>query len=81
MAAERGLKFTAAKTGEYVGGTLIGSARFATGRFAMIDGGIGFRLVPWQPVLDKRIGQHITGIMRCAGGIEWSFGRNRGLEL
>ena len=44
----------------------------------MIDDGIGFQLVPWQPVLEKRIGQHITGIMRDAGGIEWSFGRKRG---
>jgi hypothetical protein len=81
MAAERGLKFTAAKTGEYVGGTLIGSTQFATGRFAMIDDGISFQLVPWQPVLDKRIGQHITGIMRSAGGIEWSFGRKQRLGL
>ena len=55
MAAERGLTFTAAKTGEYVSGTLVGSAQLASGRFAMIDDGIGFQLVPWQPVLDKRI--------------------------
>jgi hypothetical protein len=81
MAAERGLTFTPAKTGEYVSGTLVGSAQLASGRFAMIDDGIGFQLVPWQPVLDKRIGQHITGTVRAAGGIEWSFGRNRGLEL
>jgi hypothetical protein len=45
----------------------------------MIDDGIGFQLVPWQPLLDKRIGQHITGIMRDAGSIEWGFGRKRGL--
>ena len=64
MAAERGLTFTAAKTGEYVSGKLVGSTQLASGRFAMIDDGIGFQLVPWQPVLDKRIGQHITGIMR-----------------
>jgi type IV secretory pathway VirD2 relaxase len=81
MAAERGLTFTAAKTGEYVGGTLVGSTQLASGRFAMIDDGIGFQLVPWQPMLDKRIGQHITGTVRAAGGIEWSFGRNRGLGL
>jgi type IV secretory pathway VirD2 relaxase len=81
MAAERGLTFTAAETGEYVSGTLIGSAQLASGRFAMIDDGIGFQLVPWQPVLDKRIGQHITGTVRDAGGIEWSFGRKRGLGL
>jgi hypothetical protein len=35
----------------------------------------------WQAVLDKRIGQHITGIMRNVGGIEWSFSRKRGLAL
>jgi type IV secretory pathway VirD2 relaxase len=81
MAAERGLTFTAAKAGEYVSGTLIGSAQLTSGRFAMIDDGIGFQLVPWQPVLDKRIGQHITGTVRAAGGIEWSFGRKRGLGL
>jgi type IV secretory pathway VirD2 relaxase len=81
MAAERGLTFTAAKTGEYVSGTLVGSTQLASGRFAMIDDGIGFQLVPWQPVLDKRIGQHITGTVRDAGGIEWNFGRNRGLGL
>jgi hypothetical protein len=38
-------------------------------------------LVPWQPVLDKRIGQHITGAMRDGGGIEWSLGRKRELGL
>jgi Protein of unknown function (DUF3363) len=47
----------------------------------MIDDGIGFQLVPWQPFLDRRIGQHIIGIMRNAGGIEWSFGRKRWLGL
>jgi hypothetical protein len=81
MAAERGLTFTAAKTGEYISGTLIGSTQLASGRFAMIDDGIGFQLVPWQPVLEQRIGQHITGTVRAAGGIDWSFGRNRGLGL
>ena len=81
MVAERGLKFTAAKTGEYVSGTLVGSTQLVSGRFAMIDDGIGFQLVPWQPVLDNRIGQHIAGIMRSAGGIEWSFGRKRGLGI
>jgi hypothetical protein len=47
--AERGLIFTAPKIGEYVSGTLVGSTQLATGRFAMIDDGIGLKLVPWQP--------------------------------
>jgi len=53
MAAERGLTFATAKTGDHVSGTLVGSTKLASGRFAMIDDGIGLQLVPWQPVLDK----------------------------
>jgi type IV secretory pathway VirD2 relaxase len=81
MATERGLPFQEAKAGEYVSGKLIGSTQLASGRFAMIDNGLGFSLVPWQPVLDKRIGQHITGTVRDGGGIEWSLGRKRELGL
>ncbi|AZO44948.1 DUF3363 domain-containing protein [Mesorhizobium sp. M7D.F.Ca.US.005.01.1.1] len=69
MAAERGLSFIRAKPGEYVRGRLIGAADLASGRFAMIDDGAGFQLVPWQPVLEKRIGQHISGLARDNRGI------------
>ncbi len=81
MASERGLTFQQAKIGEYVSGKLAGSAQLASGRYAMIDDGLGFSLVPWQPVLDKRIGQHITGTIRDGGGIEWNLGRKRGLGI
>lgn len=81
MAIERGLTFQEAKSGEYVSGKLIGSTQLASGRFAMIDDGLGFSLVPWQPVLDEQIGQHITGTVHDGGGIEWSLGRKRGLGL
>jgi hypothetical protein len=81
MAAERGLAFRPSTPGEYVSGRLVGMASLASGRFAMIDDGLGFQLVPWQPLLDKRIGQRITGIAREGGGIEWSFGRKHGLEI
>jgi len=52
-----------------------------SGRFAMIEDGLGFTLVPRQPVLDTRVGQHIAGIVRDTGGIAWSFGRKRGVGL
>jgi Protein of unknown function (DUF3363) len=38
----------------------------------MIENGLGFQLVPWQPLLEKRIGQHITGLPRDDGGIKWT---------
>ena len=81
MAAERGLTFTPSKAGEYVSGRLTGVASLASGRFAMLEDGLGFRLVPWQPVLENRIGQFMTGIQRDSGGIDWEFGRKRGLSL
>ncbi|WP_298253115.1 DUF3363 domain-containing protein [Bradyrhizobium sp.] len=81
LATERGLTFTASKAGEYVSGRLTGVASLASGRFAMMEDGLGFRLVPWQPILENRIGQFISGIQREGGGIEWEFGRKRGLGL
>ncbi len=81
MAAERGLSYTPSQTGEYVSGSLKGGINLASGRFAMLDDGIGFQLVPWQPALDRRIGQHISGVVRDGSGVDWSFQRKRGLGL
>jgi type IV secretory pathway VirD2 relaxase len=81
MARERGLTYMPANAGEYVSGRLAGFASLVSGRFAMIDNGLGFQLVPWQPLLEKRIGQQIGGLIRDNGGIEWTLGRNRGLSL
>lgn len=47
----------------------------------MIDDGLGFSLVPWSPPLEKQLGKHITGIAMPGGGVEWDFGRRRGLGL
>jgi Protein of unknown function (DUF3363) len=81
LARERGLTYMPANAGDYVSGRLAGIASLVSGRFAMIENGLGFQLVPWQPILEKRIGQHITGLRRDDGGIEWTLGRNRGLGL
>jgi hypothetical protein len=47
----------------------------------MIDNGLGFALVPWTPALDRYLGHHVAGVAKDSGGIEWSFGRRRGLEI
>ncbi len=75
-----------ARPGEYVSGTIRERLDLSSGRFAMIetvdpDSGPGFRLVPWSKDIDKNIGQHISGVMRDTGGIDWSIGRGRGLGL
>jgi type IV secretory pathway VirD2 relaxase len=86
LGAERGLQWRPVVPGSNVTGQLVGSIQLSSGRFAMIesfggDGGLGFSLVPWQPLLDKRIGQHIAGIAMRSGGVDWSFARSRGFGL
>ncbi|MGH0223167.1 relaxase/mobilization nuclease domain-containing protein [Sinorhizobium meliloti] len=81
LSAEMGLPFSKAATGEYVAGAYRQRIALASGRFAMIDDGLGFQLVPWSPSLDRHLGQHVSGVARSDGGVDWSFGRKRGLGL
>ena len=81
LAKETGQPFKAAGNGEYVAGTYRQRMTLASGRFAMIDDGLGFQLVPWSPSLESQLGKHVSGVARGDGGIDWSFGRKRGLGL
>jgi type IV secretory pathway VirD2 relaxase len=80
LAAERGLAFKAIEDGQTIRGKLIGSAQLVSGRFAMIDDGLGFSLVPWRPVIEKEIGRDVTGMMR-GGDVSWQLGRKLGLGI
>lgn len=81
LSSEIGIPYNPSKSGEYVMGTVRRQLNLASGRYAMIDNGLGFALVPWSPSLDKQLGKHISGVMRGDGGVDWSFGRGRGLGL
>ena len=81
MAADRGREWSPVKPGSRFGGELVGSTQLPSGRFAMIDNGLGFSLVPWNDALERRIGQQIGGIGLPGGGVNWAFGRKRGLGL
>ncbi|MDH1269957.1 relaxase/mobilization nuclease and DUF3363 domain-containing protein [Rhizobium pusense] len=81
LAAETGLPLNHAGGGEYVAGSYRQRFTLASGRFAMIDDGLGFQLVPWSPSLEKQIGRHVSGVARDDGGVDWDFGRKRGLGL
>ncbi|WP_430448581.1 relaxase/mobilization nuclease domain-containing protein [Rhodophyticola sp.] len=81
LANEIGRPYTPSTTGEYVAGTYQRRIALASGRFAMIDDGLGFQLVPWTPSVEKHLGKHISGVARGNGGVDWDFGRSRGLSL
>jgi len=85
LSAETGLPHVKVAAGENVSGTYRQRLTLSSGRFAMIegagpDGGLGFQLVPWSREIERKLGQHITGVAR-GGGIEWSLGRKRDLGL
>lgn len=80
LATERGLTFKAIEDGQAIRGKLIGSAQLFSGRFAMIDDGLGFSLVPWRAVIEKDIGREVIGIMRGTD-VSWKLGRIRGLGI
>jgi len=81
LSAQTGLPCHKPSKGEPVAGTFRQRLDLASGRFAMIDDGLGFSLVPWTPQLERHRGQTVTGIMTPGGGIDWGLGRKRGLSL
>ena len=81
LAAETGLAYRPSAAGEHVAGTYRQRVTLASGRFAMIDDGLGFQLVPWRPALEQQLGQHVTGTITPGGSVDWSFGRKRGLGI
>jgi type IV secretory pathway VirD2 relaxase len=81
LSAETGLPHRPFVEGEHVSGVYRKRVTLSSGRFAMIDDGMGFQLVPWRPALEQKLGQHVSGTLTPGGGVDWSFGRKRGLGL
>ena len=81
IAQATGLAHQPSAPGEIVSGQYRERVTLASGRFAMIDDGLGFQLVPWRPALDRQLGSQVLGTMNPGGRIDWSPGRSRGLGL
>jgi type IV secretory pathway VirD2 relaxase len=81
IAGETGLAYRPTQAGEKVAGVVRQRLTLSSGRFAMIDDGLGFRLVPWATTLEQQLGRQVSGVMRAGGGIDWTLGRKRGLSL
>ena len=77
IAAETGLEPRPVTDGQRVAGIYRRSVMLASGRYAMLDNGKGFSLVPWKPVIEQRLGQQLAATVR-GGGVSWEIGRQRG---
>lgn len=81
IAGETGLAYRPAADGEKISGIVRQRLALASGRFAMLDDGLGFRLVPWASTLEQQLGRQVSGVVRGGGGIDWTLGRKRDLGL
>jgi len=80
LAGETGLEHRSVKDGDSVRGVVRRSVMLASGRFAVLEDGVGFSLVPWKPVLEQRLGQAVSGVMR-GGSVSWDLSRQRGIGV
>jgi type IV secretory pathway VirD2 relaxase len=80
LASDSGLPYRPAAEGDVVSGVYRQRLNLASGRFAMIDDGLGFSLVPWTPSLERHLSREVLGIARVSR-IEWTFARSRGLGI
>jgi type IV secretory pathway VirD2 relaxase len=78
IAAETGLTYRDAQDGDSIRGVYRRPLDLASGRFAMLDDGVGFSLVPWRPVMDQHLGRELRGVA-VGGNINWDFSRTRRL--
>jgi len=76
--AETGLVYRPMGEDGQASGVYRRSVMVASGRYVMLDDGLGFSLVPWRPIIEQRLGQSVSATIQ-AGRVTWEFGRQRGL--
>lgn len=72
--SETGLLYRPTSEDSRVTGMYRRSLLLASGRFAMLEDGVGFSLVPWRPVIESRLGQSVSAIVR-GPTVSWDIGR------
>jgi type IV secretory pathway VirD2 relaxase len=80
LESEVGKAYRALQDGDRASGVYCRAIQLASGRFAMLDDGIGFHLVPWKPEIEPRLGQHLTATI-CGKGASWTFGKQQKLSV
>src|SRR3546814_12020295 len=74
IAERTGLAHRPSGAGDYVRGIYRERVTLSSGRFAMIDDGLGFQLAPSPPALDKHLGPHVPGPMTPGRPVHWPSG-------
>lgn len=78
LQAQAGKAYRPLQDGQQASGVYRKSVQLVSGRFAMLDDGMGFSLVPWRPVIEQHLGQQLSAMVR-GSSVTWQLGRSRGL--
>jgi hypothetical protein len=76
LSRELGLGYAETAPGDAIEGIYRRPVQVGSVRMALIENSRDFTLVPWRPVLERRIGRQVSGIMR-GRDVSWTFGRER----
>ena len=74
FAQQEGRTFDPVVPGDNVAGVYRRRITLASGRYAMIDNGLGFQLVPWTPSIEQQLGKAVSGVARDSGSVNWQLG-------
>ncbi|HEY6927718.1 MAG TPA: DUF3363 domain-containing protein [Steroidobacteraceae bacterium] len=78
--ADSGLVHRPVADGQTVAGVYTHSVALVSGRFAVLEDGVGFSLVPWRPFIDKRLGQSLRAVVRGEYA-SWDVTVHRGIGI
>jgi hypothetical protein len=77
---QTGQTYRPIKDGGRTSGVYRRSIQLASGRFAMLDDGTDFSLVPWRSVIELRLGEQVSAITR-GQSVTWQLTRQHGIGL
>ncbi|MFZ3121449.1 MAG: DUF3363 domain-containing protein [Variovorax sp.] len=77
---QTGQTYRPLQDGQQASGVYRRSIQLASGRFAMLDDGVGFSLVPWKPVVEQHLGQQVSAVLRRASAT-WHLGKERVISI
>jgi type IV secretory pathway VirD2 relaxase len=80
LADETRLTYRPARDGERVSGVYHRNVLLASGRFAMLNDGVGFTLVPWRSVIEHRLGQQMSVVV-SGSSTTWQLDKHRVISM
>jgi type IV secretory pathway VirD2 relaxase len=76
---QTGQTYRPARDAMQASGTYRRNIQLTSGRFALLDDGMSFCLVPWRPVVEQRIGQKVSAVV-FGNSVSWRFGRQPSID-